>query len=306
MRVTICAATYKRPAGLARLLDGLTALSFSAAPPELRVVIVDNDPEGSARRTCDEWADKLSCPLTYVVEARRGISFARNAALAHAADTDWIGFIDDDETPEPRWLDELLKVQREYNADVVTGPVVPHFLDAPPNWMVKGRFFDGIRRATGSVLGHAFTGNVLFRSQIRDDPALRFDHRWALIGGGDRHFFARVAEAGFRIVWADEAVVRESVPKSRANVRWILRRGFRIGAGSSNIRLDLEPGFRTRLELLGVGTYRIAKGLFFLPLTWRLGKHMVVTYLRHICYGAGMLAGWFGLRYKEYRKTDGA
>jgi GT2 family glycosyltransferase len=45
--VSICIATYRRPRGLARLLDSLERLKL---PPDLVVetIVVDNDAEGSA------------------------------------------------------------------------------------------------------------------------------------------------------------------------------------------------------------------------------------------------------------------
>ena len=49
---------------------------------------------------------------------------ARNAALDNRRNADYVCFIDDDEVPDPRWLDELIRVQAEYDADVVTGPVL--------------------------------------------------------------------------------------------------------------------------------------------------------------------------------------
>ena len=46
-----------------------------------------------------------------------------------------------------------------------------------------------------------------------------FDERMALSGGSDVELFRRFAAQGHSIVWADEAVVFEWVPRSRANAR---------------------------------------------------------------------------------------
>ena len=46
--VTVCVATCQRPVGLARLLSSLEQLAVPAGV-ELEIVVVDNDPERSAR-----------------------------------------------------------------------------------------------------------------------------------------------------------------------------------------------------------------------------------------------------------------
>ncbi len=111
MVLAVCALTYRRPEGLARLLDGLAGLAFSGEPPELRIIIVDNDPDRSARAFCDERARSFPWPLEYRHEPTPGIAPARNAALEAARGADWIAFIDDDEVPEQAWLDSLIQAQ---------------------------------------------------------------------------------------------------------------------------------------------------------------------------------------------------
>jgi succinoglycan biosynthesis protein ExoM len=82
-RVSVCVATCGRPIGLAKLLGALEVLEI---PPgtTLQIVVVDNDSSESARAVCDEAAARHAYSLRYVVEKRRGIPFARNAALAVA------------------------------------------------------------------------------------------------------------------------------------------------------------------------------------------------------------------------------
>jgi len=141
-RVSVCVATCERPIGLANLLGAFEVLEISVHTA-LQVVVVDNDPAGSAKAVCDEFCARHAYPLRYVAEKRRGIPFARNTALSVAlSDSDFVAFIDDDEIPESGWLAELLRVQALYGADVVTGPCLPHYLEPPPHWVVEGGFHE--------------------------------------------------------------------------------------------------------------------------------------------------------------------
>ncbi|MFQ5495238.1 MAG: glycosyltransferase family 2 protein [Phycisphaerae bacterium] len=304
MKVAVCILTYRRPAGLTRLLEGLAALTFEGDPPDVRCLVVDNDDAGSARAVCQQVSQGYRWRLDYHMEPRRGIPQARNAAITQTAhDADYLAYIDDDEVPEPNWLDELLRVGRLHDADVVTGPVAPHFTDPPPAWLIKGRFLEKPRPATGTLLDRAFTGNVLFRAALVRDGSLRFDERLALTGGEDGHFFRRVHRAGHRIVWADDAVAHEWTSGARLTARWILRRAYRIGTATTHIELDLRPVPSAVVLVLTLGGYRILKGLLLWPVCALFSHHLRVRYLRQVYYGAGLLAGLTGHRYEEYRET---
>src|SRR3712207_291321 len=105
MKVAICIATYLRPEGLWRVLQSLDALRFSSSPePDVEVVVIDNDPDGSAGATCERAKGATRWPIRYVHEPRRGISQVRNRAVeVTRATADFIAFIDDDEIAEPQW-----------------------------------------------------------------------------------------------------------------------------------------------------------------------------------------------------------
>ncbi len=311
MHVTVCIATYRRAEGLRRLLEGIDGLTFRKAdPPEVRIVVVDNDPAGSASGVCKGLAPKLGWPLDYHAEPRRGISYARNTAVARAREgANFIACIDDDEVPEPGWLDELLHVQRSYAADVVSGPVLPYFPDPVPAWVVRGGFFEQAfehpRYPTGRELEVTATSNVLIRAGIFEETGLLFDERLALTGGEDVHFFARVRRAGYKIVHADDAVVHEWIPGSRANARWVLRRAYRVGNAHTLIEEYLGSDKRTRAVRIAKGCGRIVQGVLLMPLSLPVlflsGRWMFVQSLLYICRGAGMLAGMIGVRFEEYR-----
>lgn len=304
--MALCVLTYRRPAGLARLLGALGDLRFPDGAPEIRLVVVDNDPEASARGVCDDLGPRLPFSIHYLVEKRRGIPQARNAALGAVLEAaEFVAFLDDDEVPEPDWLAELLRVQRAHDADAVTGPCLSRFEKAPPRWIEEGGFFERPRRPTGRPLQFAFTGNVLVRANALSAMGELFDERLALTGSEDSEFFQRFARAGHRIVWCDTAVIHDSVPESCVKLAWILARAYRVGAAEAYIERKLLPGPTTALRVLVHGAYCIAKGSLLLAAAALRGRAAAAAALRLASFGAGRVGGVVGLQYAEYRRTHG-
>jgi len=305
VKVDVAIATYRRPRGLFRLLGGLGRLRFRADEPELRVVVIDNDPAGSAGPVCEDAQRWLELPLLHRVEPRRGIPQARNAAVAAALErAEFLAFIDDDEVPSPQWLDELLRVQAETGADAVAGPCEPIFEDRVPRWIERGRFFEHPRFATGTRVRHAYTHNVLVRTDALAGLGALFDERLALSGGEDSELFERFVARGHAIAWADAALVFEWVPGSRANARWILRRAFRIGTSSTFLDRQRERPLGLP-RLLAHGGWCLAKGATLLPLGALRGRAGAMRALRLAVFGAGRLGGLVGIDREEYRVVHG-
>ena len=300
--VSIGVATYKRPDGLRRLIQGLAALAFRQLErPAIETVVVDNEARGTAARVCSEFSGARLALRSYD-EPQRGISYARNRCLREMRpDSDWIAFIDDDEVPDPPWLERLLLAQQRHAADVVTGPVVPVFETSAPDWVLRGGFFAPRRHPDGSRRDVAFTNNVLMRAALPSEQRLAFDDRFALTGGEDTDFFMRAHRAGARIVWAADAVVRETVPSHRTTASWILRRGFREWGSHAYSERSLDPSLRVRVERLAKAAALVAAGCASLPFAALLGKHRSVRSLLLVARGAGSLAGLLGDPYPEYR-----
>ncbi|NIA67639.1 glycosyltransferase [Pelagibius litoralis] len=313
MRVTLCAATYNRPDGLGRLLAAVAALQLQE-PVNLSVavVIVDNSPDRNARAVVEAAATDFPWPLHYVSESRRGITFARNAALQKAAElsSDAVVFIDDDEYPDAGWLEALLRRQRISGAAVVLGAVRPVFPDGTPGWIISGRFFETHRFEDGAELDDAHTANVLIDLSSLHRHGLVFDNRYALTGGEDTMLFQALLDAGERIVYAADAVVFETVPQSRANLEWLMKRWYRTGNIEAALFLRGHEGSSWRpLGNCLRGLLRIAAGggLFLASLlVLGLGRReRIVRPLYTVCRGVGILASTLGRNYSEYREIHG-
>ncbi|MGA1224312.1 MAG: glycosyltransferase family 2 protein [Phycisphaerales bacterium] len=292
LRIAVCVVTRHRPTELARLLASLDRLRVPAGS-SVEVVVVEND----APR--DDPPPRCALPLRRVFEPRAGIPFARNRALDEAApSSDRIVFLDDDETTEPDLLERLLAAERAFDADCVTGPALPAFPADAPAWAARSGAYDPPRHATGTRRGFAYTNNVMFRSALVRDGALRFDESMRFTGGSDKDFFARFAARGHAIVWADDAVTHEWYPRARLTHRWLFMRSLRLGTVA--MKTEGLRGPRARASLLwravrfaaravvrGLGRIHDPNAALALA-AWDAGR------------ACGLVLGAFGGRYDEY------
>jgi succinoglycan biosynthesis protein ExoM len=308
--IAVCICTYARPDGIRRVLEAMVEAvpashAFGGIP--VRVVIVDNDAAGPSRDFVRELSEVAPWPIDYVVEPRRGIPQARNAAVAaartHGA---WVAFLDDDETPLPGWLDELLAVQAAADADVVAGPVLPVFDEPPPAWILNGRFFDRPRHSTGQPVLFAATNNVLVAPWVLDLAEPTFDESLALSGGEDTILFRSARLAGMLMVWADEAVVLEHVPRSRVRLPWLLRREYRRGSSFSVALVRTDPTAARRMRRVAHSGVAAAQGCLLLLSAARRGRPAVVAGLQRLSFAAGTLTGLSGWVPREYGRIHGS
>ena len=304
--VAVCALTLHRPRGLDALLASLAKLEDPGPDYTVKVVIVDNDPDESAREIVQRWRPAMPWELVYASESRRGIPFGRNTAVRTAGNVDFIAFLDDDEVAHSNWLSELLRVQRLTRAAVVTGTILPVFEDNPPTWAIEGGFYERQRFPTGHRLRYARTSNVLIAARVfpPGDPA-PFNEAMGLNGGDDTHFFHRAQLQGHSIVWADDAIVDEAIPTSRVNTRWLLKREYRRGNTLSLCLRDLEDSPWRRTRRTGLAILSIGRGVGESAIGLFRGRSALLAGMKRVTFGAGLLTGLVGWRYDEYTVVHG-
>jgi hypothetical protein len=116
--------TFCRNDALRELLYALGRLAPPTPGVSVDVVVFDNDPELGAEDVVATNRAACSLPVRYRHVSPPGLSNVRNAALRFAEQhADLLVMIDDDETPEPQWLNELLHIRAATGAAVVVGPV---------------------------------------------------------------------------------------------------------------------------------------------------------------------------------------
>ena len=293
--VSICVATCRRPAGLARLLASLRALTRPAGC-ELEVVVVDNDP---ARSAAPVLSDAGCVPgLRALWEPRRNIARARNRGV-EAARGRWLAFVDDDEVVEPGWLAAYWEQACADSADGWFGPVIPALEPGGSSWLPES-FHARPRFATGAPLGVAqlSTSNAWLRASLFEWR--RFDPELGLRGGSDTELFGRMLREGARFRWCDEARVSESIPAARHRLGWLAQRAFR--GGFVHTRLEQREVGRARAAWRGLPRAVAALGAtaLALPVAALGGRTPAARVWLRGCTQVGHLWAFLEGDYEEY------
>jgi succinoglycan biosynthesis protein ExoM len=309
MKIVIGVPTYRRPKMLLQALTSISQLDIPAdhlgTPVEVTVVVVDNDPERSARETVVRFSTCSSLPVSYATTAKRGVASARNALIEQAllSSADFCAWFDDDEMVRPNWLKELLAVQQRFGADVVAGPVNSLLPSDAPLWVWP--LYRSKPRTTGADLKSVATSNVLFSSRLIQDWGLRFNQAFDLTGGEDVAFFAQAAEHGAQMIWAADAWVDEHVHVERMTRRFVYLRHFGTAAAHAAALKSREGTLKAVARMLPKAIDRILSAILISPLLLIRPERVTAKFLGHAGTGIGSLAGIFGIKHKRYQSTQG-
>jgi glycosyltransferase involved in cell wall biosynthesis len=223
----------------------------------IEVVVVDNCPDLSSEATV-----LAQSGIRYESEPRTGVANARNAGV-RAALGDYVLFIDDDERPQPDWLQAFLH-QIDRGVDACFGPVEPEYEQVPPPELARALdsvFRRRLAAQTGDDVSHlrAYlgTGNSLFRKAACLDDPEPFDPRFN--GGGEDVWLLRrlVDNKGVHLHWCADAIVQEVVPADRMALEFLRRRRFRSG----QLRCIVETAAPPLIAVTRVAFWMIAGAL---------------------------------------------
>jgi succinoglycan biosynthesis protein ExoM len=275
--VSVCICTYRRPQSLAQLLTALTG-QVTDGRFTYSIVVADNDHLESASPVVSDFAATAPIPVRYCVEPRQNVALARNKAVDNATG-ELVAFVDDDQRPAPDWLSRLVKAVESYRAEGALGAVVARFRTPPPDWIVRGRFFDRPSLPTGTRLGwkQARTGGVVLRRGIFDEPGNRFRAECGR-GGEDVDLFRRLIAGGWQFIWCDGARVYEDVPVERCSRRYLLKRALVRGRAPTN------RGWPVLVSLIAAPVYALT-----LPWLLPFGQHVFMNYLIKECDHLGRI-----------------
>jgi GT2 family glycosyltransferase len=274
----VCIPCFRRPRHLRLTLESLASQRTAR---RFAVVIVENDAVGrESVPVAAEFLEAGRFSGLCVAEPRQGNCHAINAAfetaLASFPSATHFLMIDDDEVASADWLERMVRACETTGADLVGGPVLQNFDDEMKRGLQRHPAFRPAYEISGPVPVIYGCGNCLITRPVFTglaDPA--FDLRFNFLGGGDTDFFVRCREAGMKFHWAAEAVITETVPRSRTNPGWLLLRGLRIGAINYHVQRKAAKTAWSRTGLL-------AKMFAMLPMSLLRAGRLIFTEQRAV------------------------
>lgn len=257
--VSVIVCTRRRRDHLVRCLESLLHLTYSA-----EVILVDNNDPGEG---VFDVAGRFPC--TYVKALRPGLSRSRNRALAEARG-EIVAFTHDDAEADPGWVDGLVRAFDDPGVQAATGPVLPRELITRgqewfddlgwthPCWYRQVVFEPGDWSAglmPGAGANMAFRRSFLVSRGGFDEL---LGSGTATGGGDDTEAFLAVLQAGGKVVYTPEAVVRH-----RHRIDWDEARAAAFQRSSARMAVlarlvHREPGL-WRPILLGLARYTIGR-----------------------------------------------
>jgi len=300
--IVIGIPTYKRPLMLKKLILSIIECNLNKTLiKDVNIIVVDNDVAKTAEFVINELKERFYnlYKIIYFNHPVKGISNVRNELIKKAfiLDSDFVVFVDDDEYVTTEWLNELVKTIVNNKGDMVMGPVSSSFGSNVSIYI--SCWIERINYLNNTKLNFIRTGNLIINMKSLLEKNIWFDPRFNSTGGEDSYFGLRMIKKGATIYWAADAIVYETVPENRANIKWLIKRYYN-GANIFTYILKVEKEYDKLIMKVLISLIYLITGAFAIVIVpipirkryWGLLK---------LSEGIGGLAALFNIRYHAYK-----
>ncbi len=309
MDISVVISTFNRSQNLPDCIAALD-MQKDAESVSWEAVVVDNNSNDDTPAVVARLKKRYAYPIRYLFEPRQGLSHARNCGITQTR-SKYVAFIDDDILVEPQWLRFMCDGFRARRSDAVGGRIRVESPRPIPKWIQpemygflgqrdfgdEGFYMDGIKK-------FPFGGNMAVRRTMIDKVGV-FDTRMGrkgegrkreeLFKGEETDYFRRLAEAGGRIYYEPNAVVRHRILPYQLEKKFF--RTLHFNAGFQNAQLDTNFYPRT---LGGVPLF------LFLQTVRAAGRYLLQTATKgpNLSFRQQMNVGYFLGMIQGYRKRN--
>lgn len=222
MRLSVVIPTYNDHKYLEMCLRALRSQTLPTE--EFEVIVVDNGSTESP--VIDEAAN-----TRLVLEAQPGSYAARNRGIKESV-ADVVAFTDADCIPNPSWLASgLAHLDKDPGVACVGGAI--EVFPREPSRRTPCEVYESVSGFPQDTYvndrGFAATANLFVRSEVFDALG---SFNASLRSGGDVEFGNRTVDAGYRLIYAGDVVVRHP---ARRTLRLYLSKLFRTMAGNRDL-----------------------------------------------------------------------
>lgn len=270
MDMTVVIPTYNGASRLPAVLDRLLT-QVVADGIQWEVLVVDNNSQDDTAEVVKQYQQTWSqtASLKYVFEPQQGLAFARQCGVDNA-DGALVGFLDDDNWPDPNWVMAAIEFGQEYPQVGVYGSKTEAAFERPPDMSIK---------AIAKLLALQNYGDNPYQfqpqRQILPAGAGLVVRRQAWLacmpttlvrvsqGGDDYEISLRLAHQGWEIYYNPAMVIQHYIPAARLEPGYLLQLAHRYGLCTCELMMINVPGWKQPLLLTK----------FFLGTVKRVGQH---------------------------------
>ena len=236
--ITVALCTHNHADRLPVTLRSFRRLEPPSRPWE--ILLIDNNcTDETPRLLADTAWHPPGVPVRIAREEKLGLSNARNCALKEARGR-YILFIDDDETPDPRWLVAYERAMLEHDPDALGGRIEVLFEEGDrPKWLQDellgflGQLDHGEACWLTDPATPFYGGNFAVRLDVFE-RAGDFDADLGRkgevnAGGEDTEFYRRLLADGMRIRWVPGAIINHRIQAGKLRRSYFLELHYRQG-----------------------------------------------------------------------------
>ena len=233
MFISVIICTRDRAESLRLTLDSLFSPS-NRLSPRWEAIVVDNDSRDSTGQICREFGERFPAHFRWLVEKKHGKSNALNSAIA-AARGEILAFSDDDVLCAPDYIQAIQTVFKQHPADAIQGRILLECEGGHPDWLDQYLGLtvgwrdcgDEVVELDGTLCGT----NMIVKAEVfRRIGSFLPELGPGIIGlGEETEVSLRMRQAGCRMLYAPQILIRHRLPKKRLTRAFIRKRFFQQG-----------------------------------------------------------------------------
>lgn len=261
---TVAIPTYNGAERLPQLIDKLRSQTGTEGF-SWDILIVDNNSSDNTKEivlsyqtgktTGEDTINNLPA-VRYAFEKRQGAAFARVQAM-ETADTDWVGFLDDDIIPASDWVAAAYEFGQSHpQAAAYGGQIHGQFDVEPPENFNRIKSFLALRERGNQP--HRYNPDTLnlppsaswvvqrkaWKENVSNKPSLGGRANGSMTQGDDYEPLLKMHKAGWEIWYAPEMHVSHHIPEARIQRSYLTRLSWGCGICICALRMINTPLWR--------------------------------------------------------------
>jgi glycosyltransferase involved in cell wall biosynthesis len=254
---TVAIPTYNGEQRLPDVLELLRSQVISTAIA-WEVIVVDNNSSDNTAQVVQAFQPNFPVPLRYCFEAQQGLAHARHCAI-EAAQSDLVGFLDDDNLPEANWVEAAFQfAQAHPRAAAIGSRINADLAVAPPDHFEHISAFLALTQRGSKPLLYSPQRRLLPPGAglvVRKSVWLRVVPKHLvlcgrvngnMLAGEDLEALSYIQQSGWDVWYNPEMVIRHKIPATRLTEAYLIP--FFRGIGLSRF-VTRTAGFSWKKQL---------------------------------------------------------